>query len=109
MPQKAVLLTVQLTPPSDQGEREIDLTWSGTPEQPGMTQTYVGTLRCTGEIALRDDDGQAMYKWLLKTIPVDATFLAPTNDPADRAAERIASKMIQAVYVGHGHKTWDLR
>lgn len=108
MPRKPVLIHVLFAKPSESGEREVTASWTGTPESPYPYQGYIGTLRCTGEVGLRDDDGQAMYKWLLKTIPVDATFLAPSNDPADPHAARAAEKMVKAVYLAHGYRAMEV-
>lgn len=100
---KPTLLSVDFAA-AESGEREVHAVWTGTPEQPYPQRLYLGTLRCTGEIAITDEyGGEAMYKWRLHTIPVEATFLVPTKEPMDGRPVRAARWMIRAAYAAAGY------
>lgn len=99
---KPTLLSIDFSPVKD-GEREVNVVWTGTPEQPGPARYYIGTLKCSGEVAIRDEYGDEQYRWHLKTIPVDADFLAPTKEPGDSRPVAAARWMIRAAYRAAGY------
>jgi hypothetical protein len=102
---KPTLISLEFSSPNVD-EREITAVWTGTPEYPGPSKTYLGVLRTTGRIAIRDEYGDDQYEWVLETIPVKATFLVPTREVTDSRPVAAARWMIRAAYRAGGYGLW---
>lgn len=109
MPQPA-LLAVNFVLVSDEGDRsaqwEIEAIWQG------LDKKYLGTVTRTPDVLIRDDDGTALVKCKLNTMPVTAEFGLPARsaDPfAPTVTEisdlkRAAREMIVAAYRAAGYQ-----
>jgi hypothetical protein len=99
---KPTLMSIDFGPAKND-EREIDVVWTGTPDDPGPSRYYIGTLRSTRRVSIRDEYGDEQYEWELATIPVTAKFLVPTKEPMDSRPVGAARWMIRAAYRAAGY------
>ena len=101
------VLTSSINEAAAETRWEVEVIWQG------LDRKYLGTLVRTREVAIRDDDGTALIKCRLETMPLTAEFALPaeTGDPRNlltaieaATTKRTARELIAAAFRGCGYE-----